>query len=128
MKGFFVEDENLVCAADDSLTRENPKSRFFEAELSTAKTTKGFKLLGRVKKFMPKQNLEAMTSYAIKLVENAIQEICEGNIAVSPFDKSCEYCEFKNLCRVEILGNVTRKKIHDKITSETFVEVQNGEN
>ena len=128
MKGFFVEDEKLICAADDSLTRETPKSRFFEAELSTGKTTKGFKLLSRVKKFMQKQELEAMTNYAIKLVENAIQEICDGNIEVSPFDKACDFCEFKNLCRVEILENKTRKKIYDKITSETFVEVQNGEN
>jgi hypothetical protein len=61
-------------------------------------------------------------------VENAIAEICDGNIEVSPFEKSCEFCEFKTLCMVEILQDKTRKKIYEKITSKTFEEVQNGEN
>ena len=129
MKGFFVDNEQLVNSADNSLSQENPKSRFFEAELSTAKSVKGFKLVGRNKKHMSEKTLENMTKYAISLVENAIKEINEGNIDVSPYDGACEYCQYKNICGEKLCGNIIRKKPKDiTISREQFEEDQNGNN
>lgn len=120
LHGYFLDDISLVEKADTELSFENPKSRFFEAELSVSKDC----LKNNTKKFVyskivKKEELESMLSYSIQMIEQAISQITKGNISVSPFDGGCNFCKFASICKKEI-KNITERKATQKITPSSF--------
>ena len=80
LQGYFIDDINLIEKADTSLNFENNKSKFFEVQYSPNKKYKDSNIKKLVySKNVTKQEMQAMIEYSIKIVEQAIKEILEGN-------------------------------------------------
>ena len=47
---------------------------------------------------LSKDELKAYMKYAIKLSENAVNEMNSGFIKPSPFKDECEYCSYGGMC------------------------------
>ena len=45
-----------------------------------------------------KDSLNAQLDYAVKMCENATEQMATGVIAPSPIDNECKYCTYKGLC------------------------------
>lgn len=120
LHGYFLDDINLVMASDSNLCYSSPKSKLFEATLSTdAKLMeKGIKKLSRSKNLTQEELLSMMNS-AIKTVENGIKEITKGNTCVSPIKDACKFCEFSSICGID--GENKIRKKDEQVTPETFL-------
>lgn len=111
LHGFFLDDINLVRDCDDTLSFANPKSRFIEATISVAKNNinnNEFKLVKS--KDLTKKQQQGMINYAVKMVENAIIDILNGNVSPDPIDGACEFCEYKDICGFEVMVKEKRNK------------------
>lgn len=53
---------------------------------------------GNVKNACDKDTMQSFVDYALKAAESAVMNMKDGVIVPSPFDNTCEYCEFKSMC------------------------------
>ena len=71
------------------------------------------------------KHFQAMIDYAVKLVQNAMEEILDGNFAVSPRKDACKFCPYASICQK---NKVTKERLLDyDIKSPTFWAVLEGE-
>ena len=106
MRGFILNDKDVIMKMDNTLSFDNPKSKFIFPELKTAKTlikngTYEFKDNSNL---LSEKELENMASYVRALSTKAVKEILEGNIEPSPFVKGtrkpCDYCAYRKVCGI----------------------------
>ena len=125
MQGYFIDDINLIEKADTTLSLKNNKSKLFEVQYSpNVKYVKE-----NLKKFVysknvTKQEMQNMINYSIKIVEQAIKEILNGNTQISPIEDSCKFCEYKSICGIDE-GGILARKIDAKISPKTFLGEDN---
>lgn len=126
LNGYFLNDVELSCKADKNLDLNNPKSKFFEAQFSTSATNiKQNKKVFIRSKDINEEQLDSMMNYSIKIVEQGLKEIIEGNTFVSPIEGACEFCEFKSICGKEV-QDVEQRQMTLKIEPNSFLESENG--
>lgn len=53
---------------------------------------------GNIKDALKKEEMSKYIDYAIKTSELAAEQLQDGIIVASPYDRTCEYCEFKGMC------------------------------
>lgn len=82
------------------------------------------KLSPRTKKsvVLSAEALKAHVKYAIKMCENAIEDISNGFIASSPLSGACKYCKFSGACDKE---NFIERQIQG-VSSDTVVSAIEG--
>ncbi len=116
LHGYFIDDINLVKKVDKTLSPENLKSKLFEATFVNS-----FESLhsGRSKNVTKKQ-LEEMVKYSVDAVERAIQEIVNGNTAVSPIKDGCKFCEYASICAKQ--GSFVERNKNGEIKPEFFAK------
>lgn len=96
--GYFLKDEKIALALDNSVNFEKPSSEFFNLKISKSKKNieNGEVVLSNT--LSSTSYLESMIEYSKKLCEKAVMEIKSGYIACSPLKKACAFCEFKGAC------------------------------
>ncbi len=120
LQGYFIDDINLIEKADSTLNFENNKSKLFEVQYSPNKKYVDENIKKLVySKNVTKQEMQAMIEYSIKIVEQAIKEILEGNTQISPIS-DCKFCEYKAICGIDESAILPRK-INAKISPKTFL-------
>ena len=70
------------------------KSRYVDADFNE----KGNPLKNARQTLCSSDELQALKDYSVAVCTKAVDEIADGYIAPSPFDKSCDYCKYKVLC------------------------------
>ncbi|MBO6263114.1 MAG: PD-(D/E)XK nuclease family protein, partial [Clostridia bacterium] len=56
------------------------------------------------------RTLRGYMKYAKLMAEKGVDEVVSGVIAATPYEKACEYCEYKPICRYdEDVDDRTRK-------------------
>jgi ATP-dependent helicase/nuclease subunit B len=99
LTGAFNTDFEVVTAFDRSI-EQGGKSKVFECEVKI--NDKGAISFGRNAKAKSEDDLFALTQYAERVAEKAIEDINEGRIAPCPSatsaSSSCSYCEYKSVC------------------------------
>lgn len=122
LQGYFIDDVNLCLKADNTITFENPKSRFFDASILVGQKNiqkNIYKLAQKqYKKNISIKELYNMMEYSVKIVENGIKEIISGNTKISPLKDSCKFCEGASVCGV---GKDCCERQKSKITTKTFL-------
>lgn len=117
--GFVIDEEEVYTKLDEVLVEEDSKS------LAIPVTKKG----GKVKessKTISRDEYGQIDEYVNWLIKDEIQSIKKGEIKVNPksYDKwnSCQYCDFKNICRYDekIMGYKTTRL--SKIPKEEIFE------
>lgn len=103
MKGFMLSDVDAVLSMDKNLSKENPKSKYVFPEVKTSSKNDEIEFKSN-SSLLNKEELENLSSYAIKVSENAINEILEGYVKPSPYKSlgqlPCEYCEYRKVCGI----------------------------
>ena len=64
--------------------------------------------------------------YAKKLAEKAVTDITDGVIVASPYEKSCDYCEYGAICGYDEEAGYKERKV-SSVKPETIVEAAYGE-
>ncbi len=106
MKGFILKDNQTLLNMDTTLSLDNPKSKFIQAELKASKAHKA----NNVYEFkdsslmLDQSELINIKEYALALAKKAAKEILEGYAKPSPFMHGgvlpCNYCSYKNVCGI----------------------------
>lgn len=70
------------------------------------------------------KEFENICSYVYKLIEKAIDEICQGNMDKAPVEKICDNCQYNSHCSVEEIRKRTQPSIkkYDFIKEEMHVK------
>ena len=64
------------------------------------------------------EEFEKVCKYVNTLVQNACEQIIDGNILASPINGACNYCSYKNVCGFD---KEQGRKVSE-ITKETIIE------
>lgn len=105
-KGFILSDKNVILKMDNTLSLENPKSKYIFAEV---KTNKASLKSGEIEfksnsSLISEEEIKSISSYAKLISKKAVDEILQGYIKPTPLKTSeglaCEYCEFRNICGI----------------------------
>lgn len=105
-KGFILNDKDVVLKMDNTLSFENPKSKFINVEISSDKkcVKNGIVELNASQSLVSEEEIESISTYARELAKKATEEILQGFIKPTPIKKSsevpCTFCEFKNVCGI----------------------------
>ena len=88
MAGFMNGEEDALLAGDKNLQEEG-KSEYFEASLKDN---------SRLSKVMNEKTFVDFLDYAVLVAKKGCEELKEGYIAPSPYEKRCEYCKYGGMC------------------------------
>lgn len=91
LKGYVLASE---WRAFDGSIRGNESSTYIDAD-----THKGKLRANAAETLCNERELQALKDYSLRICEKAVDEIGEGNIAPSPLDEACKYCNYKVLCK-----------------------------
>lgn len=92
LNGVTINDPEIVALQDKTLCEENLVSDIIPVTL-----TKSGAINKKRKGAVERDELQEMINYAEAVFKNGILEIAEGNIAQSPYEDACKYCEFKGV-------------------------------
>ncbi len=87
MKGFLNGDLEAVRSGDKTLTEEG-ESAFFPASLHPTAS----------RRVMDETTFRDFLHYSVLVARGGCQELKEGFVAPTPYDKSCQYCRYGGLC------------------------------
>lgn len=103
-RGIIANDFGVVLAMDNTISLENPCSKYIFAELKNNKQTRetGEMVLKTNTNLVSEETLDGLMTYVYAVADRALFEIKFGNIAPSPINSAgaspCMYCPLKNLC------------------------------
>ena len=126
LAGKNINSEEFLSNFDTTLTYDNPKSKIFPCAIKTSKEVRqqGIVEYASNNAHEEKKHFEAMIEYAVKLVENAMEEILDGSFAVSPRKDACNFCPYASICQK---NKVTKERFLDfDVKSPTFWAVLEG--
>lgn len=113
MKGKTLKDQALTEKQDATFI--DGKSEY----LGIRKTTKNE--FYKDAKLLEKQELDKYIDYAVKVSDKAVENLENGFIAPSPYEKACEYCNYKGICKSAVdKGRTIGKVDKDVIVNATI--------
>ena len=86
--GKTLNEESALISQDKDFY-SNGESKFMPISLDSK---------GEVKNALDKDELNEYINYALSVSELAVKQLKEGVIVPSPYEKTCEYCEYKGIC------------------------------
>ncbi|MBR2871518.1 MAG: exodeoxyribonuclease V subunit gamma [Clostridia bacterium] len=112
--GKTLDDVEVVHKQDTALN-QNQTSDIIPVEFS--EKNEGYKGV------TSKENLDAMVEYALKISEKAAEQMQDGVIVASPYEKTCEHCPYVSMCQTQE-ENVRKVK---SVSDDTFYKTIKGE-
>lgn len=97
LNGITTDEEQVVLAQDTSLCAEKLSSDIIPIKIKESYANGEFGLDGRSSRTATKDELKGYIDYAYKIFERGVVEIEEGNIQISPYDGTCEFCPYKGV-------------------------------
>ena len=116
--GRFERDEDLAVALDGNLAQN--KSNALGAKLK-----KDGKFHGNYARntLITQQQLQNQIAYAKKLIAQVGKRMTEGFCSVYPYEKKCDFCDYKCVCDFKDVLVYPERKVDAKITKETIDEL-----
>ena len=111
--GRTINDKDAILSQDKNFF-EVGNSEFMPIELDKQ---------GNVKNALGAEQLSSYLDYAVSVSELAVSQLKEGVIVPSPYGKTCDYCEYKGICKHN--GENSRKV--GKVNESTIVNAKGGE-
>ena len=103
MDGITLGEYSNLYAQDDSVNFDHPKSDIIPFAISKSKDAIEANDITRVQnsdRHANREQFEAMLEYSQKVITKAILELADGYITPKPIKGACEYCNYKNICRI----------------------------
>ncbi len=113
MQGRTVDNADVINATDINL-QQNKKSEHVSVRLTKA---------GAVysnSQALTQNEMKRYLEYAVKVSENAIDEINSGFIKATPYEKACEYCKYGGMCGFD--KDCSQERKAKKVTKSTIIE------
>ena len=140
MKGFLLDDIDVVKNMDIGLSYENPESLYVPLKIKTSekvRETGEFEIShGNSNNYLTEKQFDSVREYNEKLCVQAITEILSGFIEPSPLQKltektsaECSYCEFAGVCEKSHarLGNGRKYNTNISVANFDLSEVKDGD-
>ena len=140
MKGFLLDDIDVVKNMDIGLSYENPESLYVPLKIKTSekvRETGEFEIShGNSNNYLTEKQFDSVREYNEKLCVQAITEILSGFIEPSPLQKltektsaECSYCEFAGVCEKAHarLGNGRKYNTNISVANFDLSEVKDGD-
>ncbi len=129
LKGYTLNQENVILASDDNLI-DGMESNI--VDIKRNKPTKDQQyVFSHYSKLLTEQDLERFADYAIDMLKNAVNNIKDGNINVSPLNLgshcACDYCDYRGICRFDERLNNNIRQVKAKVTTKSFEEETDGQ-
>lgn len=121
LSGFFKNDTTLIKLCDQNLSIDN-KSQILNCSLNKNGDT-----VRKANNILSEEQIDAYIKYAIEIVRKTILNIDQGFIDYSPFEKSCDICEFNNICKMANEETIIRNEKYN-IKNETYEELNYDNN
>ncbi len=119
--GRTLNDVDIARALDTRL------QTFNESEKLGLKITDKGTIDGRRKKTLTAEQIDNQVEYALRLIKKAGQLMKNGYTAVSPYEKSCEFCDYKNICDYNDIYTYAERKVAERIGPKTIDQTVKGE-
>lgn len=116
LSGFFINNLNLVKLCDNALYTTT-KSPILNCSLN-----KDGESVRKANNILTEEQLNAFIKYSIEIVKQTIKNIENGFIECSPFENSCDLCEFNTICKMANEEKIVRKENYD-IKSDYYLEI-----
>ena len=114
-KGVTLDDERVISMQDNTLYTSGD-SEFLEVAKKKDSWT--------VQNLLSERAIEGCLNYAVKMAEQAVKQMRNGVVVVSPSDeKACEYCNFKPLCQQV---NPTYRSV-EKVDADVIIDASEKE-
>lgn len=94
-KGYLLADKNVLNDMDTNFSKNNSST------ILNVKCNKNSDTFNRYSKVLSESEFIKFVDYAKFISLKAINEIKMGNITPSPYDNSCEYCQYKGICNYD---------------------------
>ena len=111
--GYTLNESEAIACQDDSFY-QNGKSNFMPIKLDGK---------GKVKNAVPRDEINKFMDYAVSVSELATSQLKEGVIVPSPYENTCDYCDFKGICQ----QIKERARTLGKISADTIVKANKEE-
>ncbi len=121
------EEDKKTCMADGRTINDkdailSQDKNFFDKGNSEFMPIKMDKQ-GNVKNTLDTEQLTSYLDYAVSVSELAVSQLKDGVIVPSPFGKTCDYCEYKGICK----HNGENSRTVGKVNESTIVNAKGGE-
>ena len=135
LKGRTLADESVVRELDHTITAENTKGSYIDVNVKKYSTGR----FASSKKLLTQIELSEYLNYAKAVAGKGLEEMAEGVIVASPYEKSCDYCKYHGICGYNEATDMRTRKARevnkDTILSALYVQTKldlgenlNGEN
>lgn len=117
--GRTLDDKTVACQIDKKLAETGSSEKL------------GLRLkkdgeLYRSSKLLNAEQIDNQTGYAFRLIEAAGKHMKNGYVPINPYEGTCDYCDYKDICDFNDVFAKEPRKVSEKVTSKTIDEVQNG--
>ncbi len=133
MEGFLINDVDVACHMDRTLSQDNKESSFVPLKVKTSAS--GFEFSGRSSKNLTAKEFDNVKDYNELLCKNAIEEILSGYIEPAPFSAAasqgtsrCGYCKLAGFCGLENSRFKYGRVCMNKVDISSFDTNQGEEN
>ncbi len=113
MQGRTVDSSEVMNATDINLV-QNKVSEHVSVRLTKTGA------INKTSQTLSQNEMNRYLEYAVKVSENAIDEINSGFIKATPYEKACDYCKYGGMCGFDKDCDVERKA--KKVTKSTIIE------
>ena len=117
MRGRTVDEEEILSATDVNLLNDKT------SEYVSVKINKDGSSSKR-SEILTQEEMQSYLKYALKVAENAIDEINSGFIKPTPYKDACNYCKYGGMCGFDMENGVERQC--KNVTKETIIKAVNG--
>ncbi len=111
--GRTLNDANVACLLDKELKKGKSEKLGLQLKKDGDLSQKGNKLLENYQ-------FENQMEYSVKMIRRAGNLMQQGYAAVSPYDKCCEYCDYKDICDYDDVLVYPARKVEEKVSRETI--------
>ena len=120
LNGFYVDNQEILKAFDNTLTFENPTSRIIKGlKIKTNKENIKDGIIEYSSSALSWQTFNNMKKYAESITVKAIEEMEQGNIKPSPLgEEACKFCKFGAICKITQEDEMRKKQY--KIKKDFF--------
>ena len=106
--GYTLNESEAITCQDGSFY-QNGKSEFMPIKLSAK---------GEVKNAIDRDDINRFMDYAVSISELATSQLLDGVIVPSPYENTCDYCQYKGICKQD--KQMARKL--NAVSKETIVK------
>ena len=125
LNGKTLDDEEIISASDEELSSgKTDISSVHEIKRKTTKAS-GTYYDGNL---ADEQTMRGYMKYSKLMIEQAIDNVLDGVIVASPYDSTCDYCDFGGICGREIHKRADYRLIKGVKTETILQAVEQAEN